>query len=531
MKKQAATDMIRHKDKIKRTIPAMLNSFQEAEAPEQANRLENILVSMYASILLTLMAIGNLAAYFYVVPFHPYFKNSIWDSFWLFFFAASFETATRIGLRDGFVTLLVSFLSSVTLIFITVRFYPVLGPAVWTLFFIFLLLALIRIVKVMLIFLVSSIFLCNLVILFQSFDEPPFQKNIQYYVAQPILLIILGVVVLIFHKINANRYHVIYRKLNKSMEKMEKMMTRYGETDSTEKEPKSKFDRVTKVQEQLILQEKLAGIGQLTAGIAHEINNCLGFVCSNFETSQRYFASYHEMIQEYQNFIAYLSETEAEEYRTRIEKIKELEGKSNLTFISKDMGELSNDMEDGFSRIKEIVAGLRAFSRVGEDEKSEEYDLNQGMKDALMAVKNEIKHHLQIAAQLGSIPAIEAKGGEINQVLLNLILNAADAVKAKNLNGLGWIKITTECAGDFVLFQIEDNGVGIEEKDQGKIFDLFYTTKPMGKGTGLGLSVVYDIVVNKHKGDIAVSSKPGNGTKFTVRLPIKQPVELGVKDE
>ncbi len=283
------------------------------------------------------------------------------------------------------------------------------------------------------------------------------------------------------------------------------------------------LEQLEKTQERLVQQEKLVAIGQLAAGVAHEINNPLGFIYSNFETSIKYFNQYKEIIKVYREFINYLKPYA--DLKEKIEDIENLEQKYGIEFISSDSEELFNDIEDGLKRISEIVKGLKTFSRVGLKEKFDNYDLNDGIKNTIIIARSAMKYYVNHIESLGKIPYIKAKGSEINQVLLNIILNAIYAVKSKNDNKLGTITISTDVIDDFVKCEIEDNGVGIDNDSINKIFNPFFTTKPIGQGTGLGLSIAYDIVVNKHHGKLWVESKLGIGTKFIIMLPINQ-IEL-----
>jgi PAS domain S-box-containing protein len=294
------------------------------------------------------------------------------------------------------------------------------------------------------------------------------------------------------------------------------------ELQKSNQELQKVIQRLHEMQTKLIQQEKLAGIGQLAAGVAHEINNPLGFVGSNFDTLRKYSLKLKEIIVAYKNFNDTFAEMGLEDANEMLSHINDLEKKNNIDFIIEDIEELLNDSMDGLKRIKEIVSGLRWFSRIDQINEFEEYDLNLGVKNTLIVAKNEIKYHALITENLGDIPLIEAVGGEINQVLLNTIINAVHAIKEKNTQDTGRINISTFSDGNFVCCQIEDNGIGIPKENMNKIFNPFFTTKPVGQGTGLGLSIAYDIIINKHKGEILVDTELEWGTKFTIKLPIKQ---------
>lgn len=274
-------------------------------------------------------------------------------------------------------------------------------------------------------------------------------------------------------------------------------------------------------QDQLIQKEKLAGIGELAAGVAHEINNPLGFIISNTTTLKSYVEKMMGIVDLTQQLIDYMETGETFERDATLDVIKEMNQKYDMDFIREDLSDLFSDMDEGLERVKKIVYGLRMFSRVDQNEVMAEYDINEGIKDTLVVANNEIKYDARVELELSEeIPSIQANGGQLNQVLLNLIINAVHAIREKS-DDMGIIRIQTRCVNDFIECQISDTGTGIDENTAKKIFDPFFTTKPMGIGTGLGLSISYDIVTNKHEGYLRVDSKKGVGTDFFIGLPIK----------
>jgi PAS domain S-box-containing protein len=279
------------------------------------------------------------------------------------------------------------------------------------------------------------------------------------------------------------------------------------------KELKQVNQRLKETQAQLIHQEKLASIGQLAAGIAHEINNPLGFVYSNFNTLKKYTDRLLTYIQEINEKI---KEFGNDAFITLSENVMK---KLKIDFIMEDLNALFQDSEEGFERITKIVQNMRTFSRVDYAEEKEEYDLNQGIESTLIVAKNVYKYYADIKKELSPIPTIQAIGNEINQVLLNVITNAAQAIKSQNRKEKGIISIKTYEEDEYVVCEISDDGPGIPEKYLNKIFDPFFTTKPAGEGTGLGLHISYDIIVNKHKGMIKVQTQEGKGTTFIIKLP------------
>ena len=283
-------------------------------------------------------------------------------------------------------------------------------------------------------------------------------------------------------------------------------------------------------QKQLLRQEKLASIGQLAAGIAHEINNPLGFVSSNVETARIYLNEFIDTFHAYKNLIRFIPESTPEAIESRIKHITDLEEQKDLSFIADDFENVINDIEAGLNRITEIIMSLKAFSRLDQSLELNEYDLNKSIKNALLIANNDIKYHSIVKLNLGDIPHIEVCGSKIDQVLLNIILNSSQAIKEKKawenkVNDMqkisdGSITITTDMKDNYVRCMIEDNGIGIEDKYMSKILDPFFTTKPIGEGTGLGLSIAYDIIVNQHNGQLLIESVPMVGTRITIILPV-----------
>ncbi|MDL1956236.1 MAG: ATP-binding protein [Candidatus Desulfofervidus auxilii] len=287
----------------------------------------------------------------------------------------------------------------------------------------------------------------------------------------------------------------------------------------TEEELRATVEELKNTQSFLVQQGKLMAIGQLAAGIAHEMNNPLGFVASNFRTLREYIADIKELLIAYQGLRERLERGEG--VNGEIGHIKAIEEKVDIEFILEDIESLFKDTMDGIDRLTGIIKSLRDFSRIDQLEDYTEYDINEGIKSTLVITKNEYKYYAEVKTELGDIPPIYCHPNKINEVFLNLIVNAAQAIAGQNREEKGTIFIKTFKEGEFVYIQISDDGPGIPDEIKDKIFDPFFTTKPPGKGTGLGLSICYDIVVNKHKGQIWVESEVGKGTTFTVKLPIK----------
>lgn len=285
---------------------------------------------------------------------------------------------------------------------------------------------------------------------------------------------------------------------------------------------KETVKKLKETQIQLIQQEQLAGIGQLAAGVAHEINNPLGFINSNFKVLTEYIEDYNTLLELYGDLKNEILSNNYDKYKELLEKVIKLEKEKDIEFIYEDIDALLSDSNEGIERIQEIVKGLRMFSRVDQLNEFEGYDLNEGIKTTLIVARNEIKYDAEVEVSFEDIPTIKAIGGQVNQVLLNIIVNAAYAIKEKDSEEFGLIKISTYSDSEFIYAKIEDNGIGISKGNLNKIFNPFFTTKSIGDGTGLGLGIAYEIIVNKHKGDIWVESELNKGSCFYIKLPIEQ---------
>lgn len=270
--------------------------------------------------------------------------------------------------------------------------------------------------------------------------------------------------------------------------------------------------RLQEAQVVLVQREKLASIGQLAAGVAHEINNPLGFLKSNHESLKKFASSFDRAWRTAARFLP-------PKIRTEIEEAEDLD------FAAEELPHMFAESDDGFLRIMEIVSQLKAFSRVDSEGQRTLYDLEHGIESTLVVAWNEIKYVAEVKRVFGGVQQVEAEGGPINQVLLNILVNAAQAIAGQGRKEKGLIMIETREEKDFIVCLISDDGPGMSEEVQSHIFEPFFTTKEPGKGTGLGLSISYDIVVNRHHGRLDVHSEPGKGATFTIALPIQG--ELG----
>lgn len=278
----------------------------------------------------------------------------------------------------------------------------------------------------------------------------------------------------------------------------------------------SKNKKLMELQASLIQKEKLASIGQLSAGIAHELNNPIGFISGNFNALKDYSYIIKQFIKESINFINNDSLVDQKK-----EELITLYNESQLNFILEDLDNLFSESEDGLKRVTNIIKSLKDFSKIDSEGEKEEYSLNQGLESTLTILKNEYKTIANINTNLNqNLPYIRVNGGEINEVLLNIIINAVHAIQSKFENSMGQIDISTSFDDKWVSCKIKDNGSGIKKEIIDKIFDPFFTTKPIGKGSGLGLNISYNIIEKKHNGQLIVSSKENEYTEFEIKLPI-----------
>lgn len=282
----------------------------------------------------------------------------------------------------------------------------------------------------------------------------------------------------------------------------------------TEAELRANFERLTEInrkledaQNQLLQSEKMASIGQLAAGVAHEINNPVGFVNSNLGSLKSEVGDLLRVIDAYAAADPILAG-----YPAVMSRIAEARATADLDYVRADVGALIDESLDGMERVRKIVQDLKDFSRVDTTE-WQFANLEDGLDSTLNMVANEIKYKAQVRKEYAGLPMVECIAAQINQIFMNLLVNAAHAIE-----GQGTITLRTGCAGAEVWVEVEDTGRGIREMDLGRIFEPFFTTKPVGKGTGLGLSLAYSIA-QRHGGRLEVSSEVGVGTRFRLLLP------------
>lgn len=270
------------------------------------------------------------------------------------------------------------------------------------------------------------------------------------------------------------------------------------------------YRQLAGTQEQLLHSEKLASIGQLAAGVAHEINNPIGYVHSNLTTLQEYTEGIITMLGDYAAAVAVLPAEQTDALVLAREK-------HDIDFIISDLPQLMTESREGIERVIRIVQDLKELSRVDRDKQMRPADLLKGLESTLNIVWNDLKYKARVERLLTDLPPVECHLSEINQVFMNLLINAGHAIE-----GQGTITLGSGVNESEVWVSISDDGCGIGEEYLCSIFDPFFTTKPSGRGTGLGLAIVRGIM-DRHHGRVEVSSQPGQGSTFRVVLPIVQP--------
>ncbi len=268
--------------------------------------------------------------------------------------------------------------------------------------------------------------------------------------------------------------------------------------------------KLSMAQEQLMQSEKLASIGQLAAGVAHEINNPIGYVFSNFGTLEGYIANLLEMLKTYEDAESDIGAPDV------LAKVKSVRERIDLAFLVEDISHLMAESREGIVRVRKIVQDLKDFSRVDANQEWQWSNIHDGIDSTLNIVSNEVKYKADVVKEYGEIPEIECLPSQINQVIMNIVVNGAHAIGPER----GRITIRTGTNGDHIWIEISDTGAGIAKENLSRIFDPFFTTKPIGSGTGLGLSLSYGII-QKHNGRIEVESELNRGTVFRISLPVR----------
>jgi two-component system, NtrC family, sensor kinase len=269
--------------------------------------------------------------------------------------------------------------------------------------------------------------------------------------------------------------------------------------------------RLNGAQEKLLQSEKMASIGQLAAGVAHEINNPIGYVHSNLGSLQEYLRSLFTLIEAYERALR------APDPKALIPEIDDIRNRFDIDFISRDLPQLMAESREGIERVTRIVRDLKDFSYSGREESWKLVDLHSGLESTINIIWNELKYKVTLDRHYGNLPLVECLPSELNQVYMNLLLNAGQAIGER-----GTIVVSTGQDGEEVWIEFRDSGAGIPADLLQRIFDPFFTTKPVGSGTGLGLSISYGII-NKHHGRIDVASTVGEGSCFRIVIPVRQP--------
>jgi PAS domain S-box-containing protein len=294
------------------------------------------------------------------------------------------------------------------------------------------------------------------------------------------------------------------------LEKNLELEKRTHELEAEKRRLKEAYVKLNQMQNQLLQSEKLASLGQLAAGVAHELNNPIGFVNSNLGTLAEYVKDIKKLMANYEKMERMVKENKSVE--KLLQDTGEFKEQMNLNFILEDFDKVISESQEGTQRVKTIVQDLKEFSHVDKG-KLELADINKGIESTLHIVWNELKYKADVIKEYGDIPQIECLPQQLNQVFMNLLVNAAQAIPTH-----GEIRIVTRREGNNAIVEISDTGAGIPKENIDRIFEPFFTTKEANKGTGLGLSVAYGII-QKHNGEIEVESEINKGTTFRVILP------------
>lgn len=308
----------------------------------------------------------------------------------------------------------------------------------------------------------------------------------------------------------------------------EQLRNEIVERHQAEAELQQALKDLQKTQIQLIQSEKMSSLGQLVAGIAHEINNPVNFIYGNIQYTDDYTQQLLLLIKLYQNY-----------YPNPEPEIKNAHEEADIEYLIEDLPKMLTSMKMGAKRIREIVLSLRIFSRLDEAE-FKTVDLHEGIESTLLILQHRLKlqnnrPEIKVVKEYGEIPQIQCFAGQLNQVFMNLLANAIDALEdcfQKEICPNPLIRISSEQVNENVIIRIADNGVGIPQEIQSRLFDPFFTTKAVGKGTGMGLSISYQIITDKHGGSLQCISSPGQGAEFVITIPtrVAKPAQLSVGD-
>ncbi|MFZ5875298.1 MAG: ATP-binding protein [Nitrospirota bacterium] len=298
----------------------------------------------------------------------------------------------------------------------------------------------------------------------------------------------------------------------------DRVRQRTVEIEHALREREKALSEVTRKDDQLIRQEKMASLGQLAAGVAHEINNPVGFVNSNLQMLQTYLSDLTRYVERASALTAELLRGEPREsVVVQVQELVRWGEQAQLMQTVEDAKQSVVESIEGLNRVKKIVSALREFSHADQDDPAWA-DLNEGLESTINIVWNELKYKTTLHRDYGDLPKVLCYPHQLNQVFMNLLVNAAQAIPER---GDIWVKTWAE--GENVYIDVRDTGAGIPEEQLSKVFDPFFTTKPVGQGTGLGLSIVYGIV-ERHGGTVRVVSRVGEGTTFHLSFPVERVV-------
>jgi signal transduction histidine kinase len=325
----------------------------------------------------------------------------------------------------------------------------------------------------------------------------------------------------------------------RQLHKLAQMNKALQESEQREREKAEKLQEtlheLQRTQAQLIQNEKMSSLGQLVAGIAHEICNPVNFIYGNLSHADTYSKDLIGLVDLYQ-----------QEYPSPTKSIEEEAEEIDLEFLKEDLPKILSSMQVGAERIRGLVQSLRSFSRVDESE-MKSVRIHEGIDSSLLILNHRLKSRadrpaIQVVKEYADLPLVECYPSQLNQVFMNLLVNALDALEERDRHrsqqekkeNPSQITIATESIGEsedgWVRVRIRDNGSGISQQDRERIFEPFFTTKARDKGTGMGLAISYQIVVEKHHGSIQCNSQPGEGTEFVLEIPIQQQPESANND-